>query len=370
MPSSVQCLLWGRAAGRCEFAGCNNLLSRSPVTQEELNIAQKAHIYSFAVHGPRGRNGLSGRKLNGLDNLILVCHACHRKVDKEPDGGKYSADLLREMKRDHERRVEIVTAIHPSKASQLLLYGANIGQHSSPLNFDDAVLAMFPMRYPATADAIELGLLNSGSDERDEEFWHREAGNLRRQFERRVRERISDGELRHISVFAIAPQPLLILLGVLLGDIIESDVYQRHREPQSWSWPSEGDSSTFILTPPCGTAGVPALVLSLSATILPQRIHAVLGTDASIWTICVEHPHNDLIKSRKQLSDFRSLLRKTFDLIKAAHGTEQPLHVFPAAPIATCIELGRIRMPKADMAWRIYDQVSALGGFVPALTIQ
>ena len=39
------------------------------------------------------------------------------------------------------------------------------------------------------------------------------------------------------------------------------------------------------------------------------------------------------------------------------------------AGLILAIELGRARSPKAEMPWRIYDQVGALGGFVPALEI-
>ena len=41
----VQRELWARAAGRCQFSGCNTLLYKSAVTQETVNLAQKAHIY-------------------------------------------------------------------------------------------------------------------------------------------------------------------------------------------------------------------------------------------------------------------------------------------------------------------------------------
>ena len=50
---TAQNLLWGRSAGRCEFAGCNKPLWKSSVTQEGVNIGQKAHIYSFSDCGPR-----------------------------------------------------------------------------------------------------------------------------------------------------------------------------------------------------------------------------------------------------------------------------------------------------------------------------
>jgi hypothetical protein len=77
----VQRMLWGKAAARCEFAGCNKLLCRSSVTQEQVNIAQKAHIYAFSSGGPRGNSGIAKARLNDLNNLILVCHECHQKID-------------------------------------------------------------------------------------------------------------------------------------------------------------------------------------------------------------------------------------------------------------------------------------------------
>jgi hypothetical protein len=205
--------------------------------------------------------------------------------------------------------------------------------------------------------------------DRDEQFWLTEKENLERQFARRVRDRIADGEIRHLSVFSLAPQPLLIHLGTLLGDIIPCDVYQRHREPQTWAWPSGTTIPGYLIREPQSKTGKPALVLSLSATIDLKRVTSVLGEDASIWTITVDAPHNDLMKSREQLADLRAVLRRVFDRIKFAQGQSAVLHIFPAAPVCACVEFGRVRMPKADMPWQLYDQVNPLGGFVPALSI-
>ena len=46
--------LWARAAGRCQFDGCNKIVYQSPLTKEAVNIGQQAHIYSFSEDGPRG----------------------------------------------------------------------------------------------------------------------------------------------------------------------------------------------------------------------------------------------------------------------------------------------------------------------------
>src|SRR5437773_233451 len=78
--------LWTYAAGRCEFAGCNRPLFRSPITNEHVNISEKAHIYAFSKRGPRGRGPFSKNTagLNDAANLMLVCHDCHRKIDTNP----------------------------------------------------------------------------------------------------------------------------------------------------------------------------------------------------------------------------------------------------------------------------------------------
>jgi hypothetical protein len=369
IPANIAAMLWGMAGGRCEFDGCNKILYRSSVTKEQVNIAQKAHIYAFSEHGPRGNEGVSDDDLNALGNLMLVCHECHVKIDHAPDGGRYTAALLQAMKARHERRIEIVTGIAPGRQSHVLLYGANIGEHNLPLSLNEAAGAMFPDRYPAEATPISLGSIDSSFRDRTDEFWKVESTTLKTHFDRRVRERIEGQEIKHLSVFAITPQPILILLGTLLGDIVPADVYQRHREPATWAWPASSANAAFELREPETIKRFPALILSLSATIVPERIHAVLGEDVSIWTITISEPHNDFVKSRAQLAEFRRRLRPLLDRIKAVHGQATPLHVFPAVPVSLAVEFGRIRMPKADMPWRIYDQVNSRGGFVPALSI-
>lgn len=361
--------LWGRAAGRCEFAGCNKVLSRSSVTQEPVNIAQKAHIYAFSALGPRGHEGVPNDELNLADNLMLVCHECHRKIDQVSDGGRYSAQLLKEWKAAHERRVEIVTGIEAGRRSHVLFYGANVGVHSSLFDFNEAAGAMFPSRYPAEHRAIGLGIIDSVMQDKTPEFWKSEANHLAAQFGTRVRDLVSRREIDHLSVFALAPQPLLVLLGTLLGDIVPADVYQRHREPPTWSWPTSASPLVFKVERPATCDGPPALVLATSATVTRDRIEAVLGSEVRVWNVSVPCPHNDLIKSREHLSQFRSLLRRLFDEIKAAHGQTTLLHLFPVVAVSLAVELGRARMPKADMPWCIYDQNNERNGFVPTLNI-
>jgi SMODS-associated and fused to various effectors sensor domain len=366
---TISNMLWGRAAGRCQFPGCNKPLWKSSVTQERVNIGQRAHIWSFSSDGPRGHEGIDATDLNSIQNLMLVCHECHQKMDHRKDGGRYTVALLQESKTRHEARIELVTGIDPSRRSHVLLYGANVGDHSSPLSFQLAAGAMFPDRYPAESRPITLGMINSAWKDRDAEFWKIEETNLRRQFDEKVRARLATGDIEHLSVFGFAPQPLLILLGSLLTDITPVDVYQLRREPQGWKWADAHIDVELIVDRPAEPKSDPALVLSLSATITTDRIRAVLGDAASCWTLTLPRRHNDWLQTRDELRAFRQALRPLLDQIKAVHGQTALLHIFPAMPVAAAVELGRVRMPKADMPWCIYDQLNDSGGFIHALTL-
>jgi len=44
-------MLWGKAAGRCEL--CNKPLYQHSITQDELNLAEAAHIVGQGEQGPR-----------------------------------------------------------------------------------------------------------------------------------------------------------------------------------------------------------------------------------------------------------------------------------------------------------------------------
>lgn len=361
-------MLWGRAAGRCEFEGCNRPLYLVDVTQEVMNVAQRAHIRPFSDGGPRARETSAGERVHDIDNLMLLCPDHHVRIDKGDGPERYPETDLREMKRRHEERVHIATGIAPSMSSHVLFYGAHVGAHAALPAFDDAARALFPHRYPAERHAAELGSRTSGFRDRDAAFWDTERAQLHRQFELQVRTRRAHAEVGHLSVFAIAPQPLLIDLGVLLGDMTDVDVFQLHREPRGWTWPAEHDAPSFVIEVPEKPVGIPVLVLAVSASITLDRITRVLGELIAPYIITLPSPHNDVLKARSMVAAFRSTMRRLLAQIRAAHG-DAVVHVFPALPVALAVELGRVRIPKADAPWLIYDQQGHERGFVPTITI-
>lgn len=368
VPHKLQLRLWGKAAGRCQYAGCNKPLWLDSLTKFEFNIAYAAHIIADRPGGPRGDKDLSEKLCADLSNLMLLCDEHHRLIDREDVLG-HPVERLRKMKRMHEERIELLSSVTEEKRSHVLLYGANIGQNTALLSWEKAARAMTPTWYPLERPALELNFRNSSFQDHEDTYWVIEQENLRRQFAQVVKPRLAHGSVQHLSVFGIAPQPLLMELGRLLSDIPTAEVYQLHREPPDWRWQDHPADFNYFLDEPADRKQNVAINLSLSANIDNARIHQVLGKEVSIWTIRTSAPGNDFLKSRQQLSMFRQIFRQLLNRIKAEHGEAAALSIFPAVPVAVAIEMGRVWMPKADLAMHVFDQNRAAGGFVKCITL-
>lgn len=359
--------LWTRSGGRCQF--CNEgLLGDWLSGKDQLNNGYVAHIVAETPGGPRGDPIRSLELADDVSNLMLLCNAHHRLIDGQDTSSDYPEIRLLEMKAAHEARIDIVTGIAPARASRVLLYSARVGEHDCPARYDLAKAAMLPERYPDAREPVSLDLPRCEFADHEPEYWAFQPANLRRQFGRKVRDQLADGHIKHLSVFALAPQPLLIELGRLLSDIPAVTVHQLHREPQGWDWRNNRDPVIFETSRKDGSGKSVALILSLSATVTDDRIEAVLG-DAPIWRITVPEPDRDIIHRHEDLARFRETARRTFDQIKAVHGQDVTVHIFPAMPVSAAVELGRVWMPKADLPLIVYDENRACGGFEPRLMV-
>jgi hypothetical protein len=368
IPVKTRLLLWGKAAGRCQYKGCNEPLYRDGLTQTEFNEAYIAHIIADSPDGPRGDIELSSKLNSSLSNLMLLCDTHHRLIDKIDVAG-HPAEFLRQMKIEHEERIERITAISPDMHSHIVLYKANIGAHTPELSYESVREFLLPTHYPAMPSAIDLGSSNNVQQDKTDLYWQTEIANLTGLFEEQLKPRLRRGEIKHLSLFAFAPQPLLIKLGSFLSDIHNVEIHQPIRDPKTWKWQDSTDSLEYQVIIPSNISSVVALNISLSGTITNDRIQSVLGKDCSIYTMTIQTPFNDYLKSKTQLQNFSICIRQLLDQIKTRHGQGTRLHVFPAMPIAISIELGRVWMPKADLPLVIYDQNTQVGGFVKALEI-
>lgn len=367
IPEKIKTQLWALAAGRCEYENCNKPLWKDDLTMAKMNKAYIAHIVADKPNGPRGDEKRSKLLAKEFSNLMLMCDEHHRLIDKEDVEGHPEKRLLA-MKKEHEKRIELLTGLQPDVKTHIVLYGSNIGQQGAAISFADAAQAVLPNRYPVDSYGVEIGVQNSSFYDSEELFWQIEEENLVRQFQNKIKPLFAIDSDKSISVFGLAPMPLLIKLGTLFSDLNDVAVFQKHREPNTWKWQKKTDVKYKIIKPE-KYDGIPALNMSLSANIDNQRIESMFDEKISIWTLTIDNPHNDFLKSEKLLSEFRTECRQLFNLIKLIHGQDATLHVFPAMPVSASIEFGRVRMPKADLKMVIYDQNNSKNSFIKTITI-
>lgn len=368
IPAPIKNQLLVKSGGRCQYRGCNQSLYQDIITKRNFNKAYIAHIIGDEPTGPRGDTTRSPLLAKELSNLMLLCDAHHRLIDIIDVAG-HSETLLLAMKKEHEDRIETVTDIAPNMQSHILTYKANVGVFTPEMSYQSVSQYLMPNYYPAIADTIDLSLSNSIQKDSTSAYWTTEVANLEAQFDRKLFQKFTKGEIKHLSVFAFAPIPLLIKLGTLINNIYTANIHQKVKTPDTWNLNDDTTEVKYKVIEPENKHKTVALNVSLSATITNERITQVLGDDCDIYIITIGTPFNDYLQSKKHLEDFSVSIRQLFNQIKAKYNSKTPIHIFPAMPIATAIELGRVWMPKADMPLYLYDENTANSGFVKVMEI-
>ena len=352
VPLHTRLKLWVKSAGRCEFNGCNEPVWRNNLTLNDGNFADVVHIIAASEDGPRGSEESANQRIK-YSNLMLMCKRCHKEIDDNSE--TYSAEILREWKWKHEDRIEIQTSypedIHKST---VLLFLVNIGDRIVPINPEVYRNAMFP-KYPVDEKGIRISK-DDFDGRSDSEYWQAFAGDIQRKIYRYFDEGIDEENIKHLSVFAIAPMPLLMYLGKCIGDTVPADLYQSHRNiadtNDTWSWPEdEQETETLYITNLIRADENHiniAIVLSLSGKINSDRYKNFASDNFSVYEITLEEPSPHFLKSCKQLEGFSQEYRKLLNNIQAIHGDSCKVFIIPAVPAPIAIECGRVLLPKTD----------------------
>ncbi len=369
VPASVQRVLFVKSGGRCEFMGCNRYLFRHALTKTEGNFADVAHIVAFSTGGPRGHDPARPQDLHEPQNLMLLCRECHKLVDDHP--GRYPVSVLKEYKYSHEKRIHHVTGLGPDMATAIIQLKARIAGQAVDIpvaHLTTAIAPRYPIEVPGTV--IDLTQINDGDDAA---YYKIATQEIRRRIER-VYEPGSDVEkTNHISLFALAPIPLLIYLGSLLSNKIAVDPFQRHRNPEGWVWKRKGPpvEYTFRIRKGDGKKKKVALILSLSGPVDLQTLPSQIQKDFDVYEITLANktPTPSFLKRRKDLDEFRHVYRESLDKIQKLHGALSEIHLFPAVPAPIAVLCGRELQPKADPSLVVYDYDRAKRGRTRMLKI-
>jgi SMODS-associated and fused to various effectors sensor domain len=368
IPPTVMLKLWVKSGGRCEFPGCNAEVWRDGLTLLEDNFAHMAHIVAASPDGPRGDEELSLQLETDFENLLLLCQKCSKLIDGR-NQDKYSVDQLVDYKRRHEDRIQMQTSLGPDKKTTVVRFEAPIRERRVPVAIAQAYEALED-RYPEDKGVFLDFSKKQGSG--DTAFWLEYARDIATEVSHAFRTGNGQERYDHLSIFALAPIPVLVYFGNQVGNVVPTELYQKHRDTDDWKWKPEETVSNleYIYKKPDAVAKSSdvALVLSLSGTIHPDS-YANATKGMPVYEITIENPNPAFLSHKSLLKKFKVLYRTVVSQIQAVHGSDAKIHLFPAIPAPIAVTCGQQLLPKADPIVLIYDYDNAHGGFIQTLTI-
>jgi len=96
-------ILWAKSGNRCAICKHVLVVPGSEMDADSL-VGEECHIIARSSNGPRFSPAFPPDKVDGEENLILLCPTHHKIVDDQISF--YTAEHLREIKSEHEVWVE------------------------------------------------------------------------------------------------------------------------------------------------------------------------------------------------------------------------------------------------------------------------
>jgi hypothetical protein len=362
-------LLFVRAGGQCEFDDCKTYLLEHHVTLTEGVFGEMAHVVAFKPDGPRGKDARPAN-INDISNLMVLCPRCHKLIDDHPE--QYTRATLEHFKAAHETHIRQVTSLSPGHRTAVLTVRATIGDQVVLIPLAHIFEAVAP-RYPLTRQGAVVDLTVLGPEGEPTQ----EAGcaAIRNKIQWLTQSPDSDlAQTGHLSLFALGPIPLLVYLGSQLSNKVPLEVYQRHRDTETWTWKADGPAvryRTHRLRQGTDKQRV-AVIMSLSGQIGVERLAPGIDDRFSIYELTLEgiSPSPVFLRRREDLAEFRLAYQRLFSELEAGHGALEEIHLFPAVPAPVAVLCGRERLPKVHPALMVYDSDKGRGGFGFRLRIE
>ena len=355
IPHKTRLKLWVKAAGRCQFKHCNKPVYEHEMTLEYGNFADVAHIIGANKNAARGGE-LSEELQVEYSNLMLLCKDCHKLIDDNEDD--YDVETLRKWKQEHEDRIEVLTGISPeTPRSTILKLQVNIGDRLIGIADEAMFNAMFsqnPPKFPLDKKGISIRETDFDRTA-DEVHWQKFAmAKIKNKIDRHLEEGIDGVAVKHLSIFAIAPMPLLMYLGKCIGDTIQADIYQAHRDikdtNKSWSWKTDEVQPLNIKVenPKTEKGDNVALVIALSDYIEADKYEDFSQDGFAVYKMLVERPSVLLIQSPLHIEEFSRSFRDLLNLIQKNHGKNCNIYLLPAVSVGIGVQIGRSILPTKD----------------------
>ncbi|MCN0178574.1 SAVED domain-containing protein [Salinispora arenicola] len=359
---TVRNALWARTAGRCTI--CNRrLLGDSRTYFHSVLLAELAHNIG-ATEGsgsPRRKDDDGVVDTESEENLLLLCHDCHKVIDHPEHIGFFPPDKLREIKESFERRIEMVTENGGLTRTAALRVGSQIRGSLALASQREVAETLLAINYLGLVETQRSGdftcRIHGAAGGRG--FWDAGQQTVDDTLTL-VRQAVNSGDVEHISVFAIAPIPLLVYLGWQLDDKTPTRIFQKHRDQfVGWSWTDQGEPVEFEVYATNSQGDVEDVVLVCAITsdvnlaFLPDKIAGAPRVEIRPVDIA---PDPTLISHEQSLANFAEQWRAALATAESLYPAARRWHLVASAPVSVAIEAGRAVMRDAHPPATVYER--------------
>ena len=306
------------------------------------------------------------------ENLLLLCHACHRLIDNEDHAPYFTTERLRAQKRRHEDRVRLAATTGGMRRTAALRVGGLVRGATALASQRQTADALLADGYLGLVDSRWQGdfLCKIAGDPSRLTYWRAAQEEIDGVL-RLIEQSVASGEVEHLSIFAIAPIPLLMYLGSRLDDKTDTRLYQKHRDgDQGWRWDATAPIHDFSFSVTIGATPAPEVVLAASLTAEVQKTN--LPDALQAFPYFEIRPEADrfgpgLFSHPNTLRNFADRWRTLLAEVEKTCPGATKWHLVAAAPLTPAIEMGRALMRGAQPPTEVYERQN--GAYTPVVQV-
>lgn len=352
-------MLCAKAAGMCEFPGCQERLFFDAQSAKNFNHSYICHIIGSSPNGPRGSLSKSHQLSDDIENLILLCDKHHTLIDNHVED--YPIETLKDIKLCHEANIDKACNFLSVPKTRIVTFSSPVHGHDVIINPGQINSAVLPERVPLEEYPLILKVDGISQDEqKDVTIWNSRVKQLQKEINTKLFPALELNQEYICDVFAIAPVPLLAKFGELCGSKRSIFLHHYRRIEETWKWKEKHSTNAFSSSKQIidkhGQHCV--LSLSLSGRISEDIVKECVGSINTIFDISAADMGIECIKSQDDLTAFIEVYLETLNRIHAECPDASLIHVFPAVPAVVAIELGRQRMRNVHPRLLFYNALA------------
>ncbi|MEM5316517.1 SAVED domain-containing protein [Paraburkholderia sp. JHI869] len=392
-PKKDDMLYLGYLCGwRCQFAGCGKDLQRESLSGSRGNFSYFAHIIASSKKGPRGDELLSGVRSNEIDNIMLMCDECHRRIDRvDPD--RFTVDVLRNMRQDNINEVKrLLDTLRYEEALPVVVMG-NITAQAPRFIQRDAEEAMWTRLMRMTPSGPQRYFYNGGNQHNPHasHYWGLLFESLRDDIPM-LRKRLNgtlshEGNAMPLAIYPLHSTSMLVLAGRIVGEGSRIVVFQYDRDrPQhlpggKWAFdenaaPPAADKYCVKELAPHADREEACLIVSLTYEVEPSRLPAELFNDGKFSVGALEvtasQPASiraNIIAHQMDLDLLAAVIQQAVEKLQDEWKVKT-VHLFVGAPASACFKVGQKLQARNHATYVCYETLLGTGTpFFPTIKI-